>query len=326
MVMLGLLPLVAALNLHRTHAHAKARGHEDPLVYKAWSFVRGVSSELGAQAQGVLNVQTQLDGMEQNFTAEQANWTSRHDSLLASRMALEAEIARNEEAERQLTRLENENSLLRVKIAEDYAVANKIKQATDTAEAHRSATSMKYEAQIQALMFNLTAQQNRVKEVQTKQFVAIRANKQAVADLESQVYAQTELLRVKKMESSNKAAERAQSQSALIKQSITTQHQNAHAEAELLKLTATAVQVQKKQQEYAALLQGTKEISARVVAVNQKCARDKGVVEHQVHEAKAAQEGQKEVLQACQNEEAESQSLQTKLSSCHAGLSITIPH
>ena len=34
--------------------------------YKAWSFVRGISSELGDQAQGVLGVQNNLEAVRAN--------------------------------------------------------------------------------------------------------------------------------------------------------------------------------------------------------------------------------------------------------------------
>ena len=67
-------------------------------MYKAWNFVRGVSSELGAQTEDVLNVQQNIDAMVRNLTFEQDSWTSRRDSLLASRYATAALAAQGESA------------------------------------------------------------------------------------------------------------------------------------------------------------------------------------------------------------------------------------
>merc|ERR1719197_2021677 len=91
---------------------ARVHGADSPLVYKAWNFVRGVSSELGAQTEDVLNVQQNVDAMVRNLTFEQDTWTSRRDALLASRSALEAEIARNAEAERAVANATEEANIL----------------------------------------------------------------------------------------------------------------------------------------------------------------------------------------------------------------------
>merc|ERR1719197_2150264 len=107
---------------------ARVQGSDSPLVYKAWNFVRGVSSELGAQTEDVLNVQQNIDAMVRNLTFEQDSWTSRRDSLLASRTALEAEIARNAEAERAVANATEEANVLLAELAQKQAALTALKQ------------------------------------------------------------------------------------------------------------------------------------------------------------------------------------------------------
>merc|ERR1719453_1189553 len=225
---------------------ARAQNADSPLVYKAWNFVRGVSSELGAQTEDVLNVQQSVDAMARNLSFEQDSWTSRRDALIAARSALEAEIARNAEAERAVANATEEANILLAELAQKQAALTALKQEVAQEEAMRNHIASTYEFKIQNLTAHLTAQQ---------QFATLRAQKQFIADLESQVYAKTELLRATKGQAATKAAGRAESQSAVLQQSIGSQKRNAHVEAELLKLTSEAIEVQKKKKQYALLLQ-----------------------------------------------------------------------
>merc|ERR1719313_682626 len=213
--------------------------------------------------------------MVRNLTFEQDSWTSRRDSLLASRTALEAEIARNAEAERAVANATEEENILLAELAQKQAALTALKQEVAQEEAARNLIASKYEFKIRNLTAFLQAQQQRIRGVQQQQFQSLRAQKQFIADLESQVYAKTELLRATKGQAATKAAERAESQSALLQKSIDSQKRNAHVEAELLKLTGDAIEVQKKKREYASLLQEYKATAATVVQVNQQCDTEK---------------------------------------------------
>merc|ERR1719197_1576146 len=133
--------LAFALLLSEVAAHNRAKGADSPLVYKAWNFVRGVSSELGAQTEDVLNVQQNIDAMVRNLTFEQDSWTSRRDSLLASRTALEAEIARNAEAERAVANATEEATILLAELAQKQAALTALKQEVAQEEATRQNTA-----------------------------------------------------------------------------------------------------------------------------------------------------------------------------------------
>merc|ERR1719420_55543 len=281
-----------------------ARAHEadSPLVYKAWNFVRGVSSELGAQTEDVLNVQQNVDAMARNLSFEQDTWTSRRDALLASRTALEAEIARNAEAERAVANATEEANILLAELSQKQVALTALKQEVAQEEAARNQIASTYEFKIRNLTAHLHVQQQRIREVQQQQFQALRAQKQFIADLESQVYAKTELLRATKGQAATKAAERAESQSALLQQSIDSQKRNAHVEAELLKLTSDAIEVQKKKREYALLLQEYKSTAAAVVDVRQHCEVEKNKLLKQVRLTKTHQDEQKGLIQRCQGE------------------------
>ena len=84
-------------------------------------------------------------------------------------------------------------------------------------------------------------------------------------------------------------------------------------------------EVQKKKRDYALLLQEYKETAASVVAVNQHCEGEKAKLVQQVRVTKEHQEEQKGLIKRCQGEEAACQVLQRNLSSCHPGLTISIP-
>jgi len=304
---------------------ARVQGSDSPLVYKAWNFVRGVSSELGAQTEDVLNVQQNIDAMVRNLTFEQDSWTSRRDSLLASRTALEAEIARNAEAERAVANATEEAHVLLAELAQKQAALTALKQEVAQEENTRKYVASTYKLKIRNLTDHLHAKQQRIREVQQQQFQALRAQNNFIADLEQQVYAKTELLRATKGQAATKSATRAESQSALLQQSIDAQKRNAHVEAELLKMTGEAIEVQKKKRDYALLLQEYKETAASVVAVNQHCEGEKAKLVQQVRVTKEHQEEQKGLIKRCQGEEAACQVLQRNLSSCHPGLTISIP-
>jgi chromosome segregation ATPase len=304
---------------------ARAHGSDSPLVYKAWNFVRGVSSELGAQTEDVLNVQQSVDAMARNLSFEQDTWDSRREALLAARSALEAEIARNAEAERVVANATEEANILLAELAQKQAALTALKQEVAQEEAVRTNAAATYEFKIRNLTAHLTARQQRIREVQQQQFTTLRAQKQFIADLESQVYAKTELLRTTKGAAATKAAGRAEDQSALLQKSIEAQKRNAHVEAELLKLTGNAIEVQKKKREYAQLQQEYKATAAGVVAVNSQCEVEKGKRIQQVRVAKRHQDEQLGLLQRCQGEEAACQVLQRNLSACHPGLTISIP-
>merc|ERR1719197_517945 len=124
---------------------ARVQGADSPLVYKAWNFVRGVSSELGAQTEDVLNVQQSVDAMARNLSFEQDSWTSRRDALLASRSALEAEIARNAEAERAVANATEEANILLAELAQKQAALKSLKQDVAQEEAARNQIASKYE-------------------------------------------------------------------------------------------------------------------------------------------------------------------------------------
>jgi chromosome segregation ATPase len=324
--------LAFALVLGQVAAHgqgekaaARAHGADSPLVYKAWNFVRGVSSELGVQTEDVLNVQQAVDAMARNLTFEQNTWDSRREALLAARSALEAEIARNAEAERAVANATEEANILLAELQQKQVALTALKQEVAQEEAKRQNTANTYEFKIRNLTAHLNAQQLRVRQVQQQQFNSLRTQKQFIADLESQVYAKTELLRATKGQAATKAAGRAESQSALLQQSIDSQKRNAHVEAELLKLTSEAIEVQKKKREYAHLLQEYKSTAAAVVDVRQHCEVEKNKLLKQVRLTKTHQDEQKGLIQRCQGEEAACQVLQRNLSACHPGLSITIP-
>merc|ERR1719364_238790 len=304
---------------------ARVQGSDSPLVYKAWNFVRGVSSELGAQTEDVLNVQQNVDAMVRNLTFEQDSWTSRRDALLAARSALEAEIARNAEAERVVANATEEANILLAELSQKQAVLLTLKQEVAQEEATRNQIASTYEFKIRNLTAYLQAKQQRIREVQQQQFQSLRAQKQFIADLEAQVYAKTELLRATKGQAATKSAERAESQSALLQQSIDAQKRNAHVEAELLKLTGDAIEVQKKKREYASLLQEYKATAATVVQVNQQCDAERDKLEQEVRLTKKHQHEQKGLIQRCQGDDAACQVLQRNLSACHPGLTISIP-
>merc|ERR1719421_2737583 len=118
-------------------ARERVHGADSPLVYKAWNFVRGVSSELGAQTEDVLNVQQNVDAMVRNLTFEQETWTSRRDALLGARGALEAEIARNAEAERAVANATEEATILLAELAQKQAALTALKQEVAQEEATR---------------------------------------------------------------------------------------------------------------------------------------------------------------------------------------------
>merc|ERR1719395_295345 len=129
--------LALALVLAQVAAAARVQASDSPLVYKAWNFVRGVSTELGAQTEDVLNVQQNIDAMVRNLTFEQDSWASRRDSLLASRTALEAEIARNAEAERAVANATEEAHVLLAELAQKQAALTSLKQEVAQEEAKR---------------------------------------------------------------------------------------------------------------------------------------------------------------------------------------------
>jgi chromosome segregation ATPase len=313
-----------AARVHGADA-ARAKDADSPLVYKAWNFVRGVSSELGAQTEDVLNVQQSVDAMARNLSFEQDTWDSRREALLAARTALEAEIARNAEAERAVANATEEANILLAELSQKQAVLTTLKQEVAQEEAQRNHIASTYEFKIRNLTAYLQAQQQRIRGVQQQQFTALRAQKQFIADLEAQVYAKTELLRSTKGQAATKSAERAESQSALLQKSIESQKRNAHVEAQLLSLTGSALEVQKKKREYAGLLQEYKSTAASVVQVNKQCETEKDKLVQQVRLTKTHQDEQKGLIQRCQGEDAACQVLQRNLSSCHPGLSISIP-
>merc|ERR1719160_1768876 len=313
--------LVVGQVVAREHVHSA----DSPLVYKAWNFVRGVSSELGAQTEDVLNVQNGIDAMARNLSFEQDTWTSRREALLAARSALEAEIARNAEAERAVANATEEANILLAELAQKQAALTALKQDVAQEEQTRQHAASTYEFKIHNLTAHLHAQQQRIREVQQQQFTSLRTHKQFIADLEAQVYAKTELLRATKGQAATKSAERAESQSALLQQSIDAQKRNAHVEAEMLKLTGDALEVQKKKREYAQLLQEYKSTAASVVEVNRKCEVEKSKLVDQVRVTKKHQDEQKGLIQRCQGDDAACQVLQRNLSACHPGLTISIP-
>jgi len=313
--------LVVGQVVAREHVHSA----DSPLVYKAWNFVRGVSSELGAQTEDVLNVQQSVDAMARNLSFEQDTWTTRQEALIAARSALEAEIARNAEAERAVANATEEANILLAELSQKQAALTSLKQEVAQEEAKRDQIANTYEFKIRNLTAHLHAQQQRIREVQQQQFTSLRAQKQFIADLESQVYAKTELLRATKGQAATKAAERAESQSALLQKSIDSQKRNAHVESELLKLTGDAIEVQKKKREYASLLQEYKATAATVVQVNQQCDAEKDKLEQEVRLTKKHQHEQKGLIQRCQGDDAACQVLQRNLSACHPGLTISIP-
>merc|ERR1719243_354096 len=304
---------------------ARVQASDSPLVYKAWNFVRGVSSELGAQTEDVLNVQQNIDAMARNLSFEQDTWFSRRDALLASRTALEAEIARNAEGERAVANATEEAHVLLAELAQKQAALTALKQEVAHEENTRKYVANTYKLKIRNLTDHLHAKQQRIREVQQQQFQALRAQNNFIADLESQVYAKTELLRATKGQAATKSAERAESQSALLQQSIDAQKRNAHVEAEMLKLTGDAIEVQKKKREYASLLQEYKATAATVVQVNQQCDAEKDKLEQEVRLTKKHQHEQKGLIQRCQGDDAACQVLQRNLSACHPGLTISIP-
>merc|ERR1719243_11203 len=134
-----------------------ARAHEadSPLVYKAWNFVRGVSSELGAQTEDVLNVQQSVDAMARNLSFEQDTWTSRRDALLAARSALEAEIARNAEAERAVANATEEANILLAELAQKQAALTALKQEVAQEENTRKYVASTYKLKIRNLTDHL---------------------------------------------------------------------------------------------------------------------------------------------------------------------------
>merc|ERR1719364_529454 len=124
---------------------ARVQASDSPLVYKAWNFVRGVSSELGAQTEDVLNVQQNVDAMVRNLTFEQDSWTSRRDALIAARSALEAEIARNAEAERAVANATEEANILLAELQQKQVALTALKQEVAQEEAKRQNTANTYE-------------------------------------------------------------------------------------------------------------------------------------------------------------------------------------
>jgi early endosome antigen 1 len=284
-----------------------------------------VSSELGAQTEDVLNVQQSVDAMARNLSFEQDTWFSRRDALLESRTALEAEIARNAEAERAVANATEEANILLAELSQKQAALTALKQEVAQEEAERNQIATKYEFKIKNLTAHLHANQAKIRTVQQQQFTSLRAQKKFIADLEAQVYAKTELLRSTKGQAATKAAGRAESQSTLLQQSIEKQKQNAHVEAEMLQLTSEAIEVQKKKRELAALLQEYKSTSASVVEVNKNCETEKDKLEDEVRLTNKHQDDQKGAILRCQGEEAACQVLQRNLSSCHPGLTVTIP-
>merc|ERR1719236_420171 len=127
---------------------ARVQASDSPLVYKAWNFVRGVSSELGAQTEDVLNVQQNVDAMVRNLTFEQDSWTSRRDALLAARSALEAEIARNAEAERAVANATEEANILLAELSQKQAALTSLKQEVAQEEAKRDQIANTYKLKI----------------------------------------------------------------------------------------------------------------------------------------------------------------------------------
>merc|ERR1719453_79543 len=142
---------------------ARADGSDSPLVYKAWNFVRGVSSELGAQTEDVLNVQQNVDAMVRNLTFEQDTWTSRRDALFAARSALETEIARNAEAERAVANATEEANILLAELAQKQAALTALKQDAAQEEAKRTYVANTYEFKIRNLTAHLHTQQQRIR-------------------------------------------------------------------------------------------------------------------------------------------------------------------
>merc|ERR1719364_529767 len=141
---------------------ARVQGSDSPLVYKAWNFVRGVSSELGAQTEDVLNVQQNVDAMVRNLSFEQDSWTSRRDALLASRSALEAEIARNAEAERAVANATEEANILLAELAQKQAALTALKQEVAQEENTRKYVASTYKLKIRNLTDPLHAKQQRI--------------------------------------------------------------------------------------------------------------------------------------------------------------------
>merc|ERR1719155_432905 len=169
--------------------------------------------------------------MVRNLTFEQDSWTSRRDSLLAARSALEAEIARNAEAERAVANATEEANVLLAELAQKQAALTALKQEVAQEENTRKYVASTYKLKIRNLTDHLHAKQQRIREVQQQQFQALRAQNNFIADLEQQVYAKTELLRATKGQAATKSATRAESQSTLLQKSIDSQKRNAHLEA-----------------------------------------------------------------------------------------------
>ena len=302
--------LQAAGGLH------KARAQDDPLAYKAWSFVRGISTELGEQTQGVLGVQNNLEAVEMNVTAEQQSWEEKKQVLMQQRTVLEADLARAQEEQRAAAKLAEHAQLLRSQLADEVKTKGEVEAQTCAENDQREAEAQKNLASVSQLQGRLSAARAAATQAAAAQFSALRTVKTAVADLESQVYAQVQLLRTLQQQSAAKAAVRAQGQAEILKQNIVTQKTSAHLEAQLLSETQRAVHVQHLERQAAVLSQQTKDTASRVVTETESCDAEAKGLEDQVRAIQAEYAQQAHGIRACQAADAEGQRLTAKLASC----------
>jgi len=309
-VLLG--TVVAVASTRGTHTATK----QDPLAYKAWSFVRGISSELGTQAEGLLNVQNNLEAVELNYTAEQDKWEKDKTEKLSERTALEARLARAQVQQREANGYQNQAATLRTKVGDERALKARIEEQTCADDTLRQQQQGQNTVAVAQLQGRLAAAQTAAGSAQTVQFAALRAARQSVADLESQVYALVQLLRTEQQAQAQRAAERAQGQADLLKGNIQQQQNNTHLETQLLKATSQVAHVRHLEQQRAQLAEQTKQTAARVVAEQQSCTYEVTNLENQVRAVQSEYAMQAKGIKQCQAADAEGQRLTAELAAC----------
>jgi len=314
-----LLTIAVGLKVDAASEDAK-QAAVDPLVYKAWTFVRSVSGELGEQAQGVLAVQNNLTEFAESYDAELARWQQTSTVLTQQGDALHADLARTQDAGRAQSLAATKVQQLQLSITQAKAALVQVQNSMAQHVAEQVAEETGIQTQKANLNAQLLAARTSATQVATQNFNAERAQKQSVADLESQVYANVNLLQATQSQAVAKSSERAQQQAAAWKENIIAQQANADLEARLLVTTKKALgaqKLEKEEQEFAAETAGA---AKQVTTATLGCKKAKDALEQEVSHVQLLGDQRVIQIQACQQHEAELQGLQAKLNSCHPQL------